>query len=325
MSNIVSADGDRLPSVAARFAALTSNSDLTGGVGQGGYPTISYKGKVWTIVQGDNRETLVNDEGDPKASIDVVILKSNPALSKIYYSGGYEEGSAAKPDCYSNDSITPAADAQSPQATKCSICPHNAWGSRITDSGGKGKSCSDSRRLAVAPINDLENPMLLRIPAGSLKDLVTYADMLSRRKAPYQALITKIKFDHTVAYPKFDFKATRWLSDAEADTALEVMDRDIVARIAGMDEAPLAIAGTPPQAAKRVQAPVEEEEYVAPPKKVAPAPAPAPKPKPKPAPAPVEDEEEEYVAPKPRVKSSISDLMAEADQSLDDVLGMLDD
>jgi len=321
-------DGDRVPSVAARFAALTSNSDLTGGVGQGGYPTISYKGKVWTIVQGDNREVLVNDEGDPKASIDVVILKSNPALSKIYYGGGYEEGSAAKPDCYSNDSIAPAADAQSPQAAKCSICPHNAWGSRITDSGGKGKACSDSRRLAVAPINDLENPMLLRIPAGSLKDLVAYADMLSRRKAPYQALITKIKFDHTVAYPKFDFKATRWLEDHEADTALDVMDRDIVARIAGMDEAPLAIAGTPPKSAQRIQAPVEEEEYVAPaPKKAAapaPAPAPAPKPKPKPAPA-VEDEEEEYVAPKPRVKSSISELMAEADQSLDDVLGMLDD
>ena len=309
MSNIITMDGDRVPSVAARFASTASNSDLSSGVGSGGYPTISYKGKVWTVVQGDNRDMITNEDGDPKGSIEVVILKSNPHLSKIFYSGGYEEGSSAKPTCYSNDSISPASDAQDPQSDKCAICPHNAWGSRITESGAKGKSCADSRRLAVAPINDLENPMLLRIPAGSLKDLVGYADMLSRRKAPYQSLVTKIGFDHSVAYQKFAFKALRWLNDDEADTVIEVMGRDLVGKITGTDAAPLAIAGTPPKMAKHI-----EEDMIAPPVKKA-----APKP------VVVEEYDEPEPAPKPKPKSQVSALLAEADASLEDVLGMLDD
>jgi hypothetical protein len=164
----------------------------------------------------------------------------------------------------------------------------------------------------VAPVNDLENPMLLRIPAGSLKDLVAYAEMLSRRKAPYQSLVTKIGFDHSVAYQKFAFKALRWLTDDEADTVIDVMGRDLVGRITGTDVSPLAIEGTPPRSAH------VEEEFLAP------KPAPAPAPKPKPAPVAVAHEEEEP-APKPKPKSNVSALLQEADASLDDVLGMLDD
>lgn len=310
MNKLTTMSGDHVPSVASRFASLAANSDLSGGVGAGGYPSISYKGKVWTVVQGDNRTLITNDDGDPKASIEVVILKSNPHLSKIYYSGGYEEGSSAKPTCYSNDSITPAGDAQAPQSASCAVCPHNAWGSRITESGAKGKSCSDSRRLAVAPINDLENPMLLRIPAGSLKDLVGYADMLNRRKAPYQSLVTKIGFDHTVAYQKFAFKALRWLTDEEASVVMDVLDRDIVGKITAMDAAPLAIAGTPP---KTKPAPEPEDDFMAtPPKAVA-------------NPAPVQDFDDEEEAPKPKAKSKVAVQIEEADSSLDDVLGMLDE
>lgn len=322
MSNIIPFESGNVPAhIARRFHDVASNNDLSANVGNGGFPVISYKGKVWHVVRGDERILVANEEGDPKSSIEVVILKANPHLSKIYYSSGYEEGSSAKPDCYSNDGVGPARDAQSPQSNKCAICPHNAWGSRVTENGAKGKSCSDSRRLAVAPVGDLENPMLLRIPAATLKELTVYADLLNRRKAPYQAVVTKIGFDHTVAHQKLTFKALRWLNDEEADLVAEVCDRDVIRSIVGL-EADLELEGEPP--ARLVEKPAD------------PKPATARKTTAKheatsddieaalgkAEAAPVE---ETVPAPKPQTKPDVAAIIAEADASLDDVLGLLDD
>lgn len=302
--------------IAARFGDVEVNNDLSANVGSGGYPVISYKGKVWHVVRGDERTLITNDEGEPRASLEVVILKANPSISKIYYPNGYEEGSKEKPLCYSTDGHAPASDAAEPQANKCAICPHNAWGSRVTENGAKGKACSDSRRLAVAPIGDLENPMLLRIPAATLKELTAYADLLNRRKAPYKAVVTKIGFDHTVAHQKLTFKALRWLTGEEADVVADVLEREIVRNIVGM-EADLELEGTPPA---RLMDQTEE------------------KPKPKPAKAkPVkyaatEDEVdtafEPVEEPAPKVaakpaKSKVATVVDDADASLDDILASL--
>ena len=302
MSNVVPFETGAVPAhIAARFGD-TANTDLSNGVGAGGFPIISYKGKVWHVVEGETRTLVAHEDGEPKSSIEVVVLKSNPHLSKIYYKGGYEEGTNAKPTCFSNNGASPDPGAQEPQSTTCAACPHNAWGSRVSEAGSKGKACSDSRRLAVAPVSDLERPMLLRVPAGSLKDLTAYADMLNRRKAPYNALVTKISFDHTVAHQKFVFKPTRWLTDSEAGQVQEVLAKDTVNVITGVDttSAPLKIAGTPPKAA-------------------------APKPKL----VAVEEPEEEYTPPvqaKPAAKKlDTAAVIAEVDASLDAALGMLDD
>lgn len=307
MSNLTKFESAEVPAhIAARFSP-GGNDDLSSGVGGGGFPVISYKGKVWHVVQGENRVLVTNDEGEPKASLDVVILKANPHLSKIYYATGYEEGSAAKPTCYSNNGVGPAADAQDPQSIKCAICPHNVWGSRQTENGGKGKSCSDSRRMAVTPLGDLENPMLLRVPAGSLKDLAQYAEMLNRRRVQYAAVVTRIGFDHTVAHQKFTFKAMRYLGDGEADTTLETLDKDVIGNIVGTNEVRVQepeIAGKPPAA------------MALKPKAHAPA---------------VEPEEEEEAAPPPSAKKAaptkpdVAKVVAEADSALNQVLGMFDD
>jgi len=330
MSNLVPFEAGGVPAhIARRFAEQAGNSDLSGGVGMG-YPILSYKGKVWHVVQGENRTLIANEDGEPRSSIEVVLLKSNPALSKIYYAGGYEEGANAKPDCYSNDSVAPASDAASPQATKCAICPHNQWGSRITEQGGKGKACSDSRRLAVAPVGDLESPMLLRVPAGSLKELAAYAEMLNKRKTPYNAVLTKVGFDHTVAHQKFTFKALGYLTDEQYDTVEQVVDRDVIGAITGTNGGASApaeveddIPGTPPARAVAAAA------------KPAPAPEPAPAPAAKPATttafaAASTAEVKEAVAPVAEAKpkpatQDHSALLADANASLDDVLAMLDD
>ena len=100
MSKLIPFEGTvNLP---AHIAALaSSNNDLTGGVGAGGFPVISYKGKVWHIVDGDSRELVTNSEGDPASSLELVVIRANPNLSKVYYAKGYEEGSNEKPTCYS--------------------------------------------------------------------------------------------------------------------------------------------------------------------------------------------------------------------------------
>lgn len=219
-----------LPAHIASAFGVQANNDLTNGV-NASYPILSYKGKAWHVVEGDTRNLVADDNGEPVPSLEVVILKANPNIGKTYYPSGYEEGSNERPVCYSNDSVAPAADSPEIQATKCAICPHNQFGSKITENGARGKACSDFRRLAVAPAGDLERPMLLRVPAASLKELVAYADMLNKRKVPYQALVTRVGFDHTVAYPKLSFKMVRWLDETQANAVLSLLDSSMVASI----------------------------------------------------------------------------------------------
>ena len=244
-------------------------------------------------------------------------MKSNPNLSKIYYKGGYEEGSTAKPDCYSLDGIEPSQNAQDKQSDKCLSCKWNAWGSRISENGAKGKACADSRRLAIAPAYDLENPMLLRIPAGTLKELTAYAQMLNRRKAPYSAVITRISFDHTVAYPKMQFKALRWLTEEEGDVVAEVLGSDILGNITGTAEETVfnndaGVADLPPKPEakakpKKHEVTEDEVETVV-------------------AAAAAQDEEEpEMAAPKPKPASRVAKVLESAESSLDDILASLDD
>lgn len=221
----IQASAMQLPAhLQAKFGTPSVNDDLSAGV-SAGYPIISYKGKTWAVSQGKDRNIIENDRGEPVWSIDVVITKANPNISKVWYEAGYEEGSDARPDCYSNDGKFPMPDSpklQSPGG--CAVCPLNQFGSKITENGAKGKACADSRRLAVAPEGDLENLMLLRTPAASLKELRSYSETLTKRGIPYQAVVTRIAFDREVAYPKLVFSPVRFLSEEEAATVIEMRE-----------------------------------------------------------------------------------------------------
>lgn len=198
-----------------------SNDELGAGVSSS-YGVIGYKGKVWSLRYQTTDEVLMRDDGDgPRNSIEVVIVKASAAVSKIFYKGGYVEGSSAAPDCWSANGVTPDGSVQNKVHSTCADCPMNAWGSRVTESGKQGKACADSRRVAVVPVGDIDNdrfggPMLLRIPAASLKDLKAYGDLLNGYNYPYYAVATRVSFDPKEAYPKFVFQAIRPLTDAEA-------------------------------------------------------------------------------------------------------------
>lgn len=287
--NLVPFESAKLPAHLANAFGDLGNEFSSGQ--KTGFPVISIKGKVYHIKRGDEK-TLVTKPGaddEPAASIEVVVIKTHPGVAKTYYKRGYVEGAIEKPDCYSNDGVAPAADAVEAQAKKCATCVHNQWGARITEDGKKGKACQDVKRLAVAAAGQLNDPMLLRVPAASLKTWDAYVDLLKKRGVTPPMLVTKIGFDYTVAHPALTFKPVGLLTDDMVAEVRETRGSDVVQSIIG--------GGNP-----EVSAPDVDEEEAEAPAPVKKAPAAAPKPKMKSASlASVVDEAEEE-APKARVK-----------------------
>ena len=271
MSNLIPFD-EKLPAH-LQAAAADANSALTQGVGAG-FPVLSIKGKAFTIVSDGVREIITkpDDEDEPASSLEIVIIDANPMLSKIYYEKAFEDGSTEKPDCYSNDGRKPAADAQHPQCKTCAACPHNAWGS---GKEGRGKACSDARRIAVAPVGQVNEPLLLRVPPTSLKPLQEYGTMLAKRGVAFNAVVTKLSFHAEESSPKLKFKPLSFLDEETHAEVLEVQADEVVVDILGMRDAPV---------------PDEAEDEPAPAKRKA---REVPKPKPKPKAEVVDDDDDD--------------------------------
>lgn len=249
MNSLVPANFGAVSSV---FAGQQPVDDLSSGI-QSSFGLIGYKGKVWSIRYRGAEQQLLRDDGDgPRGSIEVVILKASANVSKIWYEQGYVEGSNAAPDCFSNNGIVPEPTSQKKQCDTCALCPHNQWGSRITPAGKSGKSCADSKRVAVVPVGDLENeayggPMLLRIPAASLQDSAAFGQKMQQLGYPYYSIATKIAFDPQESYPKFVFSALRPLNDAEGKIVMGLRDSHTVQRVLSENDF-VAPAGATPAA-----------------------------------------------------------------------------
>lgn len=296
-AQIIPFDSGTLPAYLSRFKV---SNDLGAGISQG-FPSLSIKGKEFAIVRGDDRTLITrrNDDGEDEAvrSLVAVIIKANPGISKVFYEGKFVEGQDSKPACYSNDGKTPAADAAKPQCATCQDCPRNQWGSRITEDGKKGKECADSRRLAVAALDTISDPMLLRVPATSLKALMEYNKLLNVRGVPYQAVVTRIGFEKGAAHPSLVFKPVGFLTDAQSDEVFAMENSDLVNQIVGLATMPSAApAAIEPPKPKLAAVPTQEEDEDDEP------PAPVTKPKvkkAKPAPVAVDEDDEEDEAPVP--------------------------
>jgi len=239
MSNLVPIKGN-LPAAMAK--ALKGNvkeavEDLSGGI-ISGFPLVSFRGKTWRVRKGGEESNYVDEDGDAVQSIEVVILRANPRPSKLFYDKAYVEGDATPPKCWSADGVKPDKGVPEPQSKTCQSCPNNEWGSKITPQGTKTRACSDSRRLAVAFLHEINekgedaHKLLLRIPAASLNPLKDYAEkVLAPKGALYYAVVTKIGFDVNAQYPKLTFKALRFLTDEEAEVVLKLREDDDVHRI----------------------------------------------------------------------------------------------
>ena len=253
MNQIVPLQAGGVPAI---FASMPNLPDMAAAARAGisaGFAVVGYKGRNWRLKYAGDDELLKDERGVPFPTLEVVIVGISPNISKIWYEKKFTEGDDAAPDCWSVDGVTPDATAPKRQASQCALCPRAVWGSRITDSGKKGKECQDSRRLAVVPHGDIPNegyggPMLLRVPPMSLGNLGAYAKEIQRFGAQPFMVRTQLGFNYDVAYPEITFRALGWLEGDEAAQVLEQINNPLVDRILH-DELPTASPAAPLQPA----------------------------------------------------------------------------
>lgn len=320
MNQLAPIQPNQLPMGIQQLMSQMTQSELSAGVGPK-FAVISVRGKVFRIKhEGNEQPIMIVHQGQqyPAPFLDVVLVKANAVMSKTYYKDGFTETSDSPPDCWSEDGINPLSPMnQRPlvlgpdgvtgvPCTDCRTCPMNAFGSRVNTATGKGgKACADTRKVAITPAEDPANlryggGMLFRVPAASLGALAEYDRKLQAAGVPYFAVVTRVTFDQTVAYPKLCFDVVRMITDAEAAEVVQMRQdprTDLVLQ-SGQASAPPAPAALPALANQAVPAAFSAAPGAAPlPPPDAhlypPTPAPAPAPPqqvfatPAPAPTPV--------------------------------------
>lgn len=351
MSAIIPLDGAgaKLPAYLKQREQLAQiNQDvLTSGPS---FPVLSIKGKVFTMVKGGEKKLLtrtVDGEEEPRPFVTLAVVRAN-VKARVYYDAGYVEGESdgKRPTCYSNDGITPAADAPEPQSRKCQTCPHAVWGSKPTGRPGeeeaKGTACAVNTRLAVVDPDQPATPFLLRVPAGSKKNYAEVVRLADNRGLPYTALILRVGFDPEAPSPRLTFKPIGLASDELHEKMRAMYDQTEVKEIVGLvtpqpataepavetDELDAAIAAKAAvQRAATAEPPdaVTGDELAAalePAKAPAPKPAAAAKPAPKPAPAAAKPAAK---APAPKPDVAVVEGQSELLSELNALLGGLTD
>jgi hypothetical protein len=233
------------------------------------YPKISTRASRYRLVE-DGVETVVG------TTMDAIIVGTNPHVSKIYYSKPYDGATDVRPDCWSNDGITPDASIASPVHSNCAACPHNVLGSKVTPTGAKSKTCADQRHLAVVPAADPSKVYGFTITVSAFKGLREYMKDLDNYGLWPQEVVTELGFDEQASYPKVTFnrKGTNSFVPEKAMTLIEEIcasaevktatrqDNTGAPRLAAPAAAPkeqltatAALAGTGSSAAKPAPAP----------------------------------------------------------------------
>lgn len=320
MSNIVPVNIQVPAHLAARVGVPSVlGAALTGGLSSGqSFPKISIKASRFRIKEGDTETVLES------TTLDVVIVGANPRLSKTWYAKAWDkDAEPAAPDCYSLDGISPDPESEDPQNDLCASCPHNAWGSKVTDSGQQIKACSDRKRLAVVAADDPSGPVyLLEVTPAALKGLNQYQKELSVRGIPPEIVKTRVSFDTDASFPKLKFTFGGFL-DADVQEVVDgLFGSEQVKEITGENpRTPVAVpqiaraaAPVAPKPAVKAAAPVEEP---------APAPAPAQAAAPKRGFGASKPAAAAPAAAKPAAKAAPAAAPAEAASSLADEIAAL--
>lgn len=235
-SNIVlfGAEGAKLPAYLANRKELAHiNADVASAAG---FPVLSIKGKVFTLVKGKERKILTrpDDPDEVLQNINLTVVRANKN-ARVFYAKVYSEDDAegAKPTCYSPDGVAPAADAAEPQAKKCQACKHSVWGSKAGDTG-KGTACSVNTRLAVVDPESVGEPWLLRVPAGSRSNFADACKVADSRGLPYNAVVFKVGFDKEAPSPKLTFRPIGLVGDEAYDKIKGLYESDEVKDVVGL-------------------------------------------------------------------------------------------
>lgn len=223
-------------------------------------PSLSYEGKTWTIVKDGNKTKLQmqNSDGDmvPVPVMRCIILNFNADRGRAFYEGTYDPSKATAPKCWSPDGKAPDASVKEKQSALCQGCPQSVKGSKIQDSK-EMVACSSHRMIAIAPAFEINgDPLRLKIAVTSDydKEIVEhgwfafrqYSDFLKSRGITHTALVvTKIKFDSSVAFPKLLFALDRLVTAEELAQVQQALANPKVAELLSEKWTAAGVNGTP--------------------------------------------------------------------------------
>ena len=239
---------------------------------------ISIKGGVFREMVG-GKEYRVSEE----RTLNVVLIKAAPKVSRVYYSGSFAEGEAVRPSCWSSDSQKPDAEVKNKQSNSCLNCPMNIKGS----GQGDGRACRFQQRLAVVIEGEIDKEEVyqLVLPSTSIfgdgekgkMPLQAYARYLKKEDAPMSGIVTEMKFDTSVSTPKLFFKPIRPVTEEEWEVISRLKESKeandaITMTVAQTDGVTKEAEPAPVKKAAPVKTPevFEEDEEIEEPKKVAP-------------------------------------------------------
>lgn len=248
-------------------------------------PSLTIEGKVWAIaMDGEKRKVSKRDEdGDevPVQVLRVVILDYAKRRGRQYYEGTYDPSAVKQPDCWSEDGVLPHKSVTEPKHDKCEGCPMSIKGSK-TQNGKASTACSQFRMVALVPANNLAHtPLRLKLAITSDWDKLSpdweaqhnyafnnYTDFLRTKGVTHTAtLVTKMRFDPNVAYPKILFSPDKWLSDEQLAVIAPVAKSDAVKKLISGSFTPAGgdgVATDAAEAAKPVATPPKGEMFIKP-------------------------------------------------------------
>lgn len=279
MSN-VPAIPTEVPSYLAKYTGADGVKNLIaeaiGGISGGSVPTIVANSGAFTKkVSGE--ETIIKfpaltpkgeehpAAGQPVGQLSVVVLAAKPELDKAYYASAFSPGQEPQsPDCFSEDGVRPDPSSPMPQNSACAGCPQNVFGSGKNAAGepGKGKACSDRKRLVIFADNSVWKFV---VPPASLQAWVAYCRDLGAHGLAPQFVITKIGFDEESKF-KLTFSFAGVLGESAVTKLLALKEsQEVLDILAGKTSASPA----PPAPAKQEEAPKVDEVAVAKAKKEA--------------------------------------------------------
>ena len=202
----------------------------------------------------DNRftELVGADEGPFDSDVYEGVVVNAAPISRAYYGGQYDSNKPAPPTCWSSNTQVPSVDVpqEQRQAARCLDCSNNIRGSGF----GSSRACRFSQRLAVVPIDRLEDVYQLRLPATSIfgesrddnMPMQAYARFLHGRDTVVSTVLTKIYFDTDSSIPKLFFKPIRSLRDEELNVVSDMIKHPDTIQAITLDYAPLESSTTSP-------------------------------------------------------------------------------
>lgn len=170
--------------------------------------------------------------------LDCVIIAS--CFENVYYPPGkFNPEKPVSPICFSFSAVEsllqPHNDVEQYQSGVCSTCGHNQW-----NDDGSGKSCKNTRRLALLPADCIKNPasilscdkLYMRLPVTSVRGWSRYVQILASQKRPPFAAITTISTEPDAKTQfKVIFSCKEIIDDAAAVDELIAAHRLAVATI----------------------------------------------------------------------------------------------